>query len=247
MRVSFLVLAVAFWPSAAISQTSSPAQTPESAKKQETKPAPSKRVRANLSGFELDKAPAQQPATQIGGAARGSDQQVVLLAPRIGKTYRLRPVFRWEVPNQATSFRFRLMNEAGEPIYEQSLQGKSLRYPENAPALKPGQTYIWTIAPDTSLMGVAATPAKLVVVDATERTQIERELSAAISPRARAQVFVDHRLWFDAVQALDELITVDSRDASLYQLRSEVFAQTPATDAQARADEERAVSLEDPH
>src|SRR5712671_6199814 len=98
MRISLTFLVLALWSAAAMSQASSPAaQTPESAKKQEGKQTPPKRVRANLSGFELDKAPAQQPATQIGGATRGSDQQVVLLAPRSAKAYDLHPVFRWEV------------------------------------------------------------------------------------------------------------------------------------------------------
>ena len=218
-------------------------QKPPKTEKQETKPA-TKRVRTDLSGFELDKSRGQ-PATQIGGATRGNDAATILLAPRLGKVYSLRPVFRWLQRNKGNSFEFRLMNDSGVQVYGGTVKGTSLEYPENAPALKPGQTYSWTVAPEVSLLGGAPEPARFIVIADPERDQVSSELfTEGPTADGRAKVLARHGLWYDAVEAYTALISNHSDNAEFYEIRAEIYEQIPATQELAHSDREKAATLE---
>jgi Domain of Unknown Function (DUF928) len=206
-------------------------------------PAP-KRVRTDLAGFELDKSRVQ-PATQVGGATRGNDAATILLAPHLGKAYALRPVFHWAQRNKANSFEFRLMNDSGEQIYTGSVKGTTFEYPENAPALKPGQTYRWTVAPEVSLLGGAPEPARFIVIDNPERDQVSSELlTEGPTADGRAKVLARHGLWYDAIEAYTALINSHASTAEFYEKRAEIYEQIPATQEPARIDREKAESLE---
>jgi hypothetical protein len=211
--------------------------------KQEPKPA-TKRVRTDLSGFELDKSRVQ-PATQIGGATRGNDALTILLAPHLAKAYSLRPVFRWLKRNKASSFEFRLMSDSGVQVYGEAVKGTSFEYPENAPALKPGQTYRWTVAPEVSLLGGAPEPARFIVIEDPERDQVSSELlTEGPTADGRAKVLARHGLWYDAIDTYTALISNHSDNAELYEKRAEIYEQIPATQELARIDREKAATLE---
>lgn len=227
------------------------AQTPDSAKKQtgstsktpaSAQPAP-KRVRADLSGFELDKSRVH-PAMQVGGATRGNDSEPALLAPRMGRAYDLRPVFRWLQSNKANSFKFRLMNDAGAHIYEATVSGRSFRYPEGAPALNPGETYSWSVEPEFAMLGTAARPVRFTLIGNGEREEIEKELAAAgASSEKRAEVCIGHRLWYDSVESYTTLIASQPENAALYRRRAEIYEQVAATQALARSDLQKAETV----
>src|SRR5436190_466718 len=219
------------------------ANPPAPQKPEQPKPAP-KRVRTDLSAFELDKSRVQ-PATQIGGATRGNDALTILAAPHLAKSYALRPVFRWLQRNKANSFEFRLMDGSGEQVYTGTVKGTSFEYPEKAPALKPGQTYSWTVAPEVSLLGGAPEPARFIVIDNPERDQVSSELLAE-GPTAdgRAQVLARHGLWYDAIEAYTALTNSHASAAEFYEKRAEIYEQIPVTQELARIDRKKAESLE---
>jgi uncharacterized protein DUF928 len=218
---------------------------PSSAQPASAQPNPApKRVRTDLSVFELDKSRVQ-PATQIGGATRGNDAVTMLLAPHLGKAYALRPVFHWAQRNKANSFEFRLMNDSGEQIYAGNVKGTSFEYPENAPALKPGQTYSWTVVPEVTLLGGAAEPARFIVIDNPERDQVSSELlTEGPTPDGRAKVLARHGLWYDAIETYTALINSHTSAAEFYEKRAEIYEQISATQELARIDRGKAERLE---
>ncbi|MGB0033902.1 MAG: DUF928 domain-containing protein [Candidatus Acidiferrales bacterium] len=221
-----------------------PATNPNSGK------TPPKRVRADLSGFELaPKKSSSDSAVQIGGGTRGGLPGPFLYAPHKGKTFSTTPVFYWGQHTAATDFKFTLYDSDDNVVYEASVHGKSLAYPADAAHLKPGSSYSWTI----QLSGVAmAEPAEAVdftVLSTPEHQKIQVALNAIAGNSEqneirRAKVFVDARLWYDAVAVYSALIAKYPNNALLYKARGEIYDQLPITRELADQDFARAESFQ---
>ena len=86
------------------------------------------------------------------------------------------------------------------------------RYPANAPALQDGKVYFWSVSTPTSMVSSAASyPSGILVVTAAERQEIDKKLADISGDTyeagvARAQVFTDARLWYDAIDAYNALV-----------------------------------------
>jgi hypothetical protein len=216
--------------------------TPVMAQAAGTQPARPVRVRAKLDGFDLTPksaaAPARRP-NQIGGASRGLGD-MALYAPTMGKSYTLTPEFFWRSDDVAGEYTFRVsqpgMNDA--PIFETKVVGGHFVYPTSAPTLKPGETYVWTVQPVVDMMG-GPVSASVVIVGGSEREAVKAALDKASDPTAKAKVFVDMRLWFDAVGAYTTLIEKSPR-GEYYQARADLYDQVPATSTLADADAAKA-------
>jgi hypothetical protein len=129
-------------------------------------------------------------------------------------------------------------------MFTASVTGRSYRYPQDAPTLAAGETYSWTIEPELALLGAAATPAKFSIVGDGEREQIQSEIAASgEDPEKAAEVYTNHRLWYDSVEVYTSLIEAHPMNATLYEARAEIYEQLPVTESLARADLEKAESL----
>jgi hypothetical protein len=219
---SCLIACVGLLPLSACSQQPAP------------KPAPPVRVRAKLDGFDLS-AKAGKSANQVGGASRdlGSPK---LYAPNLGKAYSLRPVFSWSTAEGAEKVTFRLMAPNGEVQYEASLTANTLAYPPDAPALVPGSTYRWTVIPENDMLGGAPSPVAFTIVGGTERAAIDGELKSAASPQA---VFVNHRVWYDAIAAYTAALQQTPDDPAALQGRATLYDQLEVTQPLADSDWQR--------
>jgi hypothetical protein len=62
---------------------------------------------------------------------------------------------------------------------------------------------------------------------------------------ALAQIFVDHRLWYDAIAAYSQIISENRNYAGAYRERAQIYAQLPETEALANQDMEEASRHED--
>ncbi len=200
------------------------------------------RVRAKLDGFDLTPkaaaAPARRP-NQIGGASRGIGE-VALYAPTMGKSYTLTPEFWWRSDDAQGEYTFRISQPAmgADALYETKVVGGHFVYPADAPALKPGETYVWTVQPVVDMMG-GPVSASLVIVGGSERDAVAAALAKASDPGAQAKVFLDMRLWFDAIAAYSNLIE-KSPKGEFYQARADLYDQVPAAAALADADAAKA-------
>jgi hypothetical protein len=194
---------------------------------------PPKRVHAKLDGFELS-ANSGKSANQIGGASRdlGSPQ---LYAPRSGKSFSTHPVFYWAASEPGAKVMFRLMSLDGTLLYEATTTDDHLKYPDSAAPLTPGASYRWTIKPENDLIGGAPAPVTVVIVSGPEREQIATELSKG-SGTAAAGVFVNHRVWYDAVDSYSTILTQNPNDQDARRMRAELYDQLPSTKVLAEAD-----------
>jgi hypothetical protein len=193
-------------------------------------PAPT-RVRAKLDGFELS-SKSGKSANQIGGASRdlGTPR---LYAPNAGKAYSLLPTFYWATSDGAQKVTFRLSTLNGVKLYEVGLTGGHLVYPADATALTPGMTYRWTVIPEDDMLGGAPVPASITIVGGDERAAIDQELKSGSD---HATVFVNHRVWYDAVAGYTATLDLTPGDQVARKGRATIYDQLPVTQPLADAD-----------
>jgi hypothetical protein len=205
-----------------------------------------KRVHANLSGFDLDfKGTATDVGVEIGGGARGILPGLILFAPRRGRCYTTTPTFYWGQAEDFKKFRFTVNDADDDVIYESVVQGTSFRYPATAPALEPGKTYSWTVQREGTLMAGPAAPVEFVMLPEAERKAVQEKLKALPGESRkerirRVEIWVNARLWYDAIEAYTALILQYPDDADLYNARGEIYYQIAATRELAEKDFSRA-------
>lgn len=245
--VLVLVLALAFGP--ADPQLEPPPKKTETPPKDEAKEKPRrKRVVSDLSGFDLlDQGKVKQESMVV-GATRGATPPV-LLAPRLGRVYGDRPALEWTDESNPSAFVVALTDEAQEELIRAETATSRWVYPADAPRLEPGRTYFWTVQASSGLFASPSAPAGLLVVSGAQREEIDRALAAvaAADPyeqgRARARVFTDHRLWYDALAAYGDLIARFPDRPEAYEERAMIYAQLDATQDRADQDFARAETL----
>jgi hypothetical protein len=194
-----------------------------------------KRVHADLSGFDLaPKSAATDSGVQIGGGTRGGLPSPLLFAPQRSKCYATAPTFYWGKAGALNKFRLTVYASNDDVVYDAAVEGKSFTYPASAPPLEPGKTYSWTVQPVGTLMAEPAQPVELVLLSREEREAIQQKVKAVAGESLeerirRAEIFVNGRLWYDAIEAYTTLIIQYPDEADLYNARGEIYDQIPAT------------------
>ena len=246
-----LTLAAACVPSGAqeTGQTQKPAQAPPAKTKPEKKPA-SKRLIVNLTGFEMLK-PVQLKSQASTLAATRGGLPPTALAPKLGKFYGASAMFAWKYPGQAEKFSLAITDDRGKAIFHADVNGSDFVYPSDGPHLEPGTVYSWSVQMISAQeISPPSSPVEFVPVSDGERKEIEQTLAAAESKDAyqsgldRAKIFVEHRLWYDAIGAYSELISRYPERAELYEHRGMIYAQLKITRPLSEQDFARADQLE---
>jgi hypothetical protein len=202
-------------------------------------PPKSTRVRAKLDGFDIAPTSGKAP-NQIGGASRDLGM-LTLYAPKLAKAYTLTPTFFWSADDDKAEFTFKLaaLSAQESPIYVKKVTGGKFTYPSDAPALKPSETYIWSVQPENDLMGGAAS-ASVLIVGGSNRDAVDSALAgkgiAGEPSAAAAKVYVDNRLWFDAIAEYTALIEKHPEMAQYHEARAQLYDQLKATQPLADAD-----------
>jgi hypothetical protein len=228
-------------PLLALGILQAPQQEPPKAKPKPGEPAQEskdarkprrERVVTDLSGFDLL---APEKKRMVVGATRGLPRPVAL-APRMGKLYGSGPTFVWSYAGRERNFVFILRDDAQQEVYRAEVTGTSYQYPASAPALEPGKTYLWTIElASTTILSSPSAPAGFLVVAPAQREEIKRALGQIQDPDpyqaglARARLFTDHRLWYDALATYAELIARYPDRGELYEERGMIYAQLDDT------------------
>ncbi len=222
-----LILGSALLVPCMASQTPAPPPPPQPPQK------PPTRVRTKLDGFDLSAKSGKSP-NQVGGASRDIGTPK-LFAPNSGKSFTTTPHFQWGAAEADAKVTFRLSTVDGQTVYETATTAGQLAYPDDAPALTPGSTYRWTVIPENDILGGAPAPVSFLIVSGAERDQIVNELKSA-NDKSRVDIFVKHRLWYDAIQGYSELIDRVPNDKSARAGRAEIYDQLPVTASLADAD-----------
>lgn len=246
-RVAILcaIVIIAVAEAAAAQQAPS---TPRKTEKPKKKP-PRQRVVTNLRGFDLLEPAELKKQTLVVGGTR-SIPRPIALAPRLGKGYSTNPVFFWSFDAKTDAFVFVLWSDAQKELLQAEVLGNRFTYPNDAPPLEPGKTYLWTVEPSSLMFRVRSDPVGFVVLSSNQREEIERRLAplplddSYQSRLTRAQLFTDYRLWYDALAAYSDLIARFPDRAELYELRGTIYAQLESTRFLAERDFERAEELQ---
>jgi hypothetical protein len=197
------------------------------------------RVRAKMDGFDLSSQSGKAP-NQTGGASRDVGGSPTLYAPQLGKAYSKQPTFYWSAGDGSQKVLFRLMSDKGATIFESTLTENHFTYPADAPALAPGSTYRWTVKPENGMTGGGPAPADFVVVGGSERAALDAALAGTSDAVAKAKIFVDHRVWYDALSTYTDAIQAHPDRRDLVRDRAALYDQLPAT--QPLADRDLATS-----
>ena len=203
------------------------------------------RVVTNLAGFDLVDAEKLSRQAMVVGATRGANP-IVPLVPHLGKLYGAHPTFAWSYEDKAAKFVFLLTDDAQAEVYRAEVSGTRFHYPASAPSLQDGKIYFWSVSTPISLVGSNSSyPSGLLVVSTVQRQEIDKKLAEFPGDSyedgvARAHVFTDARLWYDALDAFTELIERYRSHAELYEDRGTIYAQLTCTQALAEADLARA-------
>ena|SRR5438270_2731589 len=195
-----------------------------------------------LDGFELSPK-SSDSTTQVAGASRGLGTETTLLAPHKGRAYALNPLFQWSNPNgKIKSYSFRLLASDHESvIYEAEVVGTSWKYPRDAPPLKPGSSYFWTVQPSIKALGDAAEAAELIIEGGERRLKLAGTLSSLPEWSQRsAELFVENRDWYDAIEVYTHLVAANPSDPQFLIRRAELYDQLPQTSQAAEDDRLRA-------
>lgn len=234
-------------PSPAVGKAN-PAHQPSKGK--ETPKPQRKRVVTDLSGFDLLEPSKVRRQTTVVGATRGLPHPVAL-APRLGKLFGSTPEFVWSYAGESREFVFVVRDDAQQELFRAPVTGNTFRYPKDAPAFRPEKTYFWTVEASSPILGSSASdPSAFLIVSEGQKEEIEKALAKATSPDpyeaglARARVFTDYRLWYDALAAYGDLVARYPDRAKLYERRGTIHAQLSVTQKLAEQDFARAEELQ---
>ncbi len=210
------------------------------------KPA-KKHTDADLSGFDLSDEKAKKMSTMFGGSRGASFPSATLYAPKLAKFYGGAALFQWASEGKNDGYVLLITDEDETQIVKQLVKDSHYELPSGQNKLHAGETYYWRVQVLPS--ATAGDSLGIRVVSAAERQAIDKALAAVHGADAyqtglaRARIFTDHRLWFDALGAYTELIEKYPDRAELYEQRGRIYAQVDATTKLADADAARVAAL----
>jgi Domain of Unknown Function (DUF928) len=208
--------------------------------------APKKRkLDADLSGFDVsDNKSDKKVSTMLGGSRSAAVPSATLLAPHRAKFLGASADFSWTFSGHNEGYILLITDEDETQILRVPTKDPRYTFDPAKTKLTDGDTYYWRVQvlPNT----LASDPLEFTVVTADERAAIEKQLAAVPAgdpydaALTRARILVDHRLWFDSLGAYSALIAKYPNHPELYEDRSTIYAQLPATKAQSDADKSHA-------
>jgi Domain of Unknown Function (DUF928) len=207
---SFLFALQGFDSALCQTSTANPVEATQQKADKTKQPIPHKppRVVSDLAQFHLDRGPGAKPPTQMGAGSRGAAQlSLVLCAPTLGLSSSTRPLFQWRVIGGDTSHvTFTLLNSLGDVLYETDVNGTSMQYSAQDPALEPGQTYSWKVS--GRVMDKLPEPVMIQLQTKAEHDAVQKQAAAddASDPLSHAQVYLQNQLWYDTIASLEKSI-----------------------------------------
>jgi Domain of Unknown Function (DUF928) len=218
-------------------------QTPPPPRPTETRPAPSMTAPATTPPAPVYKPPlVGAPGGRVGGGTRGTGREVfvlsVLAPDHTGLTINEQPTLYWFISASASSpVALTVVDpRATRPVLEVTVPAPVrpgvhlIRLADHAVKLASGVAYRWYVAvvPDPDRRS------KDILAGGTiERVERPAGLDAKLTQTAKAQlpaIYGEAGLWYDAVQAISELIDATPNDPGLRKQRSAMLVQVGLPD-----------------
>lgn len=116
-----------------------------------------------------------------------------------------RPNFTWNPVKDASSYKIRLWDETNKQIWQKEVQTVSCQYPNDAPALKPGEEYIWEVTTVTPARPYK-TEGYFQIIEPDKRAAVNAELDSlkeieddSLADVMRAEIYCRYELWDEAI------------------------------------------------
>jgi hypothetical protein len=179
------------------------------------------------------------PGGRVGGGTRGLDLTFTLsvLAPNhTGLTVREQPVLYWYVSKQISGrLEFTLTDDGVKPLIEAPLSPPFPQGIQRIPLadfgvkLAPGKQYKWFVA----LIVEPERRSRDVLAGGTiERVEPSEGLAAKLAEAEKSQfphIYANAGLWYDAIEAISELIDATPHDSVLRMQRASLLQQAGLT------------------
>jgi hypothetical protein len=172
----------------------------------------------------------------IGGLRSGEKPPVLEpVAPSQTRVRTAQPTFRWKIKDPSTELRFTLYGEQKTVWTTEVTNVTELAYPADAPALKPGVTYSWTLETADPLVSPplrtpasffeVITPADVETLD-TDLSKLEANKPGPVSYHLmRASLFFDRGLVADAIAETESAVASDPDNPSLHTILGRLYAE----------------------
>ncbi len=193
-------------------------------------------------GFEIAqnylKLKTAQGTSSIAGL-RSSDrgEELRALSPRETMVADGNPVFTWNAGDDADELQLTVYSEGGV-LWKNTVKGEStLKYPADAPALKAGTTYSWTLETTDPLkfpplrssaafFGMMASDDYADISEALAKIDVDSRLSKASRHVMRASVFFNAELMADAIVETEKAVELSPEDPTLKSILAHLYRET---------------------
>ncbi|MBI2318064.1 MAG: DUF928 domain-containing protein [Betaproteobacteria bacterium] len=187
------------------------------------------------------------PASRVGGGSRGTGDEsprLAVLAPdHTGLTTKEQPSLYWFVSKPAAAkIEVTVINDqAVAPMLEKNIDApklagiQRLRLADYGIKLQPGIEYRWHVA---LVLDPAQRSNDIIASGTIQRVALDAPLAAKLAKTAKARLpfaYAEEGLWYDAIEAVSELIAENPPDKTARLQRARMLDQVGLEDA-AQAD-----------
>lgn len=149
------------------------------------------------------------------------------------------PTFTWTVQDPSLELRLTVYGESGVLWTHDLTNATSFAYPADAPELKPGVSYSWTLETTDPLVSppLRTSAAYFEVLAPADAKSLESGLSTIESKKPspvsyrlmRASLFFDRGLVEDAINETQAALAADPNNGSLHAILGRLYAETGRT------------------
>lgn len=217
---------------------------PNSNMKIKGKPGSAKEAPKESGNFEVVtnflKLKTSEGTSSISGLRSGEKASALVpMSPVMTKVQSAAPTFAWKIDDPSLELRFTLYNESGVQWKTDVTDATTLAYPADAPALKPGVSYSWTLETTDPLVSppLRTTAAFFEIIAPDDVAALGKELAAIDQNKPgevtyrlmRASVYFDRGLVADAIGETETALASDPDNASLHAILGKLYAETGRT------------------
>ncbi len=187
-------------------------------------------------------------SSTIGGLrSGGKTSRLVAMSPCQTRVRTQQPVFKWKIDDPSTELKLTVYGQSATVWQTTVSNTTTATYPADAPGLRPGVSYSWTLETTDPLVSPPLrTPASFFEILApADATTLDADLSHLDTNKpgpvtyhlTRASLYFDRGLVDEAITETENALAADPGNQSLHTILARLYAQSGRTqDAMAELD-----------
>lgn len=179
-------------------------------------------------------------SSAIGGLRSGEQtSRLVAMSPCQTSVRTSQPVFSWKIDDPSTELKLTVYGQSSTVWQTQVSNSTSATYPADAPGLKPGVSYSWTLETTDPLVSPPLrTPASFFeIIAPADATKLDNDLSQLDANKpgvvtyhlTRASLYFDRGLVDEAIKETESALAADPDNHSLRSILARLYADTGRT------------------